>query len=418
MAINQQALSAAIAQVQNGFAQEMDGYRRNMDARIQAAEHVTTTQAVTIAELQKELRAAHVAHDEVVAHLRAGGGGGGGGGGGDVAMDADGDPRGGPREAHRLLRLTFEGKSNDDWLSFKQAFLNQAKFNNYTDMSAKRALLACMKSNAFLAVQHINLEDNDLTLDRLLEQYEAKFMPRAASNMAKTRFENAQQQKNEDIMTYHGRLLLLWQRAYPTVQHHADEILIRAFSQGLNNVAIKKHVYRENPATYDAALHAALNEQAVIDSVNPVVGGASGMPRVGPTRYGGSNNQSAGEPMEIGAMGGNPTANPRCHFCNLFGHFKKDCPKRVATAKSAGGAQGGAQGGANATTKFRKREPAGNRGPGKNKRLAALFQDLADSISEMHLGEEDAEQEAQEDDPGEYPDDEEPDEADSDEQDF
>jgi hypothetical protein len=253
------------------------------------------------------------------------GGGQGGGHGGGNAMEEDWDqdrpvppPAGGAPRNPRMPNLSFEGKDVDDWMSFRAAFINTCNFNQYSDQQAKYALLGCMRGSAFLTVANVNHEDVNFNIVDVLDDYEARFLPPAASDMARTRYETATQGVKESVLEWHGRLRMLHTRAYGNEGN--ENQLIRAFSHGLRSRKVKENLLRAQAQTYDHALNVAQTEQAVQDSMNYIPGS---VPNFATTIAGQKPRRKDGsEPMEIGAIG---DGRKQCHICHQFGHIAKDC---------------------------------------------------------------------------------------------
>jgi hypothetical protein len=226
----------------------------------------------------------------------------------------------------RLPQLTFENTESDDWLMFRQAFLNHLRYYRCDDEQGRRALLSCMRGLAFRAISALDHEGG-LDLQQLLAEYERKFLPPAASDTARMKFETAVQGAKEDILPFHGRLLTLYQRAWPDIPFQPRQ-LIRAFARALNRRGLRLAILRRDPATYEEALDLALREQAAqvaslaVPGTAPAPGGAG-----------------AEEPMEIGAL----TKDARCYNCDRPGHIARDCRARPrAGGSSTGGAPAGA----------------------------------------------------------------------------
>lgn len=244
--------------------------------------------------------------------------------------------------------LKFGGTEREDWLSFRRQFSFAVLLANYNDAQAKAGLFLCMTGPAQLTVQDEDHMDPGRDINQLLDIYEEKFMPPAASAMAMNKFEQAMQQPRESILQFHGRVRQLYARAYPN--NVGMEILpIRVFSQGLSRQLVKAAVLRKNPTTMAAALEAAQQEQSVIEQMNPqAADGRGGFVVV--QKQDGIN---AMDPNSIDAM----RAGDKCWNCGKTGHpardcratngqpqrggFKKNLSRNAAGARNAGGAAKG-----------------------------------------------------------------------------
>jgi hypothetical protein len=262
-----------------------------------------------------------------------GGGGGGGPNNGGNAGDAADRPPLNPKQP----LITFFGREEDDWSSFRVAYINAANFNRFSQTQFKQALLGCMRESAFLAVQNLNHQDDDETGIELLDRYEAKFLPPAASDLARSKFETATQMEKESIIGWHGRVLGLFSRAYGLAGNMGEALLIRAFARGIRNRRVREHCLRSQPQTFDAALAAAQTEQSVLDSSSFIPGAAPPNTTIAGQKVQRTGHRQGGaEPMEIGALS-SATATTQCHSCRSYGHFARDCPKRASTTATAGG---------------------------------------------------------------------------------
>ena len=324
--------------------------------RNDALHHQNQQQGVDLADYRRRMVQLERAFDDGGVPMN-----GGGGLQGRDPRGANGDAPGPPRNP-RMPGLAYEGREQDDWVSFRQAFVNAALFNAYSPQQAKWALKGCMKGAAFLSIQGLDHVDDNITVDNLMDSYEAKFVPPAASDLASTRFETAAQGPKEGILQWHGRLQMLFVRAYGGGGDALGvRILVRSFARGLRHKRVREHVLRTQPETYEGALNAAQTEQAVLDAGNYIPGAspefatniAGQQPRGGAHHHG-------GEPMEIGAIGNN--GKIQCHNCHLFGHIARECekPKKAnggATATVAGRARAPRPAGATGGFARRKGEP-------------------------------------------------------------
>jgi len=329
------------------------------------------------------------------------GGRGGGQGGGGHAMEVedwdndDGRPAAPAADAPRNPRmpnLSFEGKDNDDWMSFRAAFINACNFNRYTDQQAKFALLGCMRGSAFLTVANIDHQYFGNHYVDLLDEYELKFLPPAASDLARTRYETATQGAKESVLEWHGRLRMLHTRAYGNEGNESQ--LIRAFSHGLRSRKVKENLLRAQPRTYDDALNVAQTEQAVQDSMNFIPGS---VPSFATTIAGQKPRRKDGaEPMDIGAIGA--TGRRLCHTCHADDHLAKDC--KLMKKSDVVAAKGAANLG-NKTTYPNKKPGAkvpGTKNWDKKPKFGRHVNAVGDVVKEDEDGEEEDEDEEESDD--------------------
>lgn len=313
---------------------------------------------------------------------------------------------GGPAPAQRPNRIkvdTFGNESREDWLVYKHHFEQARQLNQYTQDEAKLALASAMRGRAAAAVMDLQVLDPNQTFGEFLESYENRFLPASASQLARTRFEQARQNKNEEILDFHARLRMLWHKAYPGALD--VEPLIRHFSFGLRRKEVREQVVRSNPATYGAALEAAQNESSVLASCRNEFGGnANGaeameigsinaMKKVGKALAAMDKRRTPGLASKVEAPKGGS-----CHFCDRPGHWRNNCPlldkaKRFLNGRPKGGA--GAKSSAGNWRK-RLRQPANPSGGNKRGRFVALLEELlpeteleemnADELNEIVAG--------------------------------
>ena len=223
----------------------------------------------------------------------------------------------------------FGNEDDESWTVWKNHFLNVSILNGFTDLEQRLALAGAMKGKAALATLDINVQDpvglEDPNIDNVLALYQARFLPAAASQLARVKFDVARQGTTESILNFHGRLRALYNEAYPDAADHV--LLIRKFITGLRRRELRMQAMRIGPNTYAEALEAAQNESSVQQLAKVHELGAA---------------PAGDEPMEIGAMQSghnNATSHnnatnynnaPRiqkgkCHFCQKTGHWKRDC---------------------------------------------------------------------------------------------
>ena len=193
-----------------------------------------------------------------------------------------------------------------DWVSYRLHFERVAQANGWNDQQARFALAASMTGMASMIVQDID-PDNiaNQPLERLLNTYQARFLPASASSKAQCDFETAQQEPREDVLTFHSRLRGLFIRAYPGEDTDTSTNLIRRFCRGVRGEDLQIWLFRQKPETYTKALDIAHADFAAKEMV----------------RYNRASHLKSAEPMDINAMG-NVT---KCWNCDKTGHVSREC---------------------------------------------------------------------------------------------
>lgn len=210
---------------------------------------------------------------------------------------------------------------DSDWLTFRSQFEDAVTLNQYNVDQAKLALRLAMSGQAAILVSDLAVAGY-ADLAAMLTAYEARFLPPAASSMAKLSFEHAKQQRKESELHWGARLRALYRRGYPNGAAN-DETVIRRYIRGLRDPKVREHVLRVNPDTYDGAVQASLNERSVVDNQRIIAGGLQVNPNHGAVAL------DEPEPMEIGAL-----SKLKCYSCNGYGHMAKDCRrKKTSNAK-------------------------------------------------------------------------------------
>ena len=193
-----------------------------------------------------------------------------------------------PRRPLAKYPKYFNEEAKDGgWLLWRSQFLEAAGINQDDDVLARRQAKLQMSMAAGTLVYDLQPEDFP-NLQAFLDALESRFIPEAEANLAKVSFEKAVQTTGETIQAFHGRLRMLYRRAYP--RSPGEEPLVRRFVVGLRDPKVQEQVIRKDPRTYFAALQAAQNELAVAKQVSHYQVGAPMSQDLGPA------------PMEIGSL--------------------------------------------------------------------------------------------------------------------
>ena len=137
----------------------------------------------------------------------------------------------------------FSSGDGPAFIAWKAIFAIDCRVNGWgqDQMRMKQELRGAMQPPASTAISDIDYE-TPISLNDMMEQYMGRFMPAAASRLAKTYFLTALQAEEESLLNWFGRIRELFQRAYPAVlDSNADENLIDRFILGMAQIG-RAHV--------------------------------------------------------------------------------------------------------------------------------------------------------------------------------
>ena len=216
-------------------------------------------------------------------------------------------PQGRPLNIVKVSPFFFDGK--EDWLCWRRHFNRVCEANEWNEATSMSVLSSSIRGRAATTTMDID-DAGILHLPDLLDAYEERFLPVAASQIAESRFEAAKQSTKESISDWHARLRAIWMRAYPN--EDPGRQMIRKFNLGILHTGIQHQAIRANAQTYQEALEAAQNELSVVMVTHL-------------NRTGEGKANLGLEPMDISSISA-IEAESDCHHCNLKGHYKRNCP--------------------------------------------------------------------------------------------
>lgn len=264
---------------------------------------------------------------------------------------------------------TFSSGDGPEWLVWRENYITMVGLNGWGDAAhldrSKNEALASIAGHAKRLVAGIQSAGANETLNQFLDRLQARYLPAAGARLAKTEFEGVSQLPGEQIISWHGRLRVLFVRAFPDQQANADnaEQLIRRFILGLSSTVIKTYVLDHNPQTYAAALDHANDKAATEAAVagQQVAGGKiSAMDPMDPDAslnfvYDGTSTPSTAQANQrlrkMGPAGAPsssaPSSAPLCWNCGKAGHYQRDCRQNpaVSAVRRGRGRGRGARGG-------------------------------------------------------------------------
>ena len=206
-----------------------------------------------------------------------------------------------------------------EFVSWRRNFRLAVQINGWAndDDRARREAAAAIEDPAARIVADIPTIAG--TAEEYLDLCEARFMPAAATDVARVALETAIQEADETIIQWHARLRALFQRAYPNVLPAAveqDHRLITQFILKCKSGHVRADAWKIRPQTFAAAYTAASNaaaSQMVLEA-----------------------NDNPGAPPKMGKLRpgmmaiSKPRAAPRkdqqrCWFCDEAGHLRLHC---------------------------------------------------------------------------------------------
>ena len=352
-----------------------------------------------------------------------------------------------PPNAHHQQRHKIEKYSSGDpaeWSIWRSNFVLAVTINEWDNQRARREAAAAMVGNAKMYVDSIAINDapvqgqNDAAdYTGLLNQYEAVFVPEAASDLSRMMVKDSLQREDETILQWHSRLRYRYKRAYPNLTQQQlanDRALIDHFIHNLRDDDCAVKTQDAGPQTYQQALEAATRHTAsnllrarrnalakgistrgsemsyslhamgqAAGSSAPPAGQPAATPAANPQQQIGYLGTNQGG---FGQNGGAGPSNTACNFCKQEGHFQRECRKldearrifegrgrnRSPTFATRGRYNGGRRRG-RGRTGFRGR--GGRGGRGASRRMSYVASDGADYQSHDGADEYQPEYEAQ-----------------------
>lgn len=270
-------------------------------------------------------------------------------------------------------RIPLKTVDPQQWRIWRRNFEQIAAIKHWQDERQRREIASSMEGDAALAVMDIPVDVQNATGQDLLIQYEERFVPAAAGQLARSEFKAAKQKPGETILAWHTRLRELFLRATPNGNANNDQALIDTFTQNLVDPAIMMYVLDANPATYAAALQAAQNKQATLLVMGKQV--------------------TSGALNQLGADGIHALHRDgkTCWFCNQPGHQRHECTLREKLMRKL--QEEGWQKPSGTTQKGRGRGRGGHRGRGQGQRGGGRGGKRINEIDMLESSQEEEEEE-------------------------
>ena len=193
-------------------------------------------------------------------------------------------------------------------------------------------------------------------MEQFHQHLETIFEPAAEQEMARQRFRDVKQRRDEDISTYISRKLALYNRAYPVAERSVQIYREHAINGMFANV-VKRDMMRANSQTYNAIRDDAIRIVAMHRNCYKFgygeatdLGGLAATTKVAQQNIEGEamdidsleEVQSFGEQKRFKSAGGQGKSSNetrKCYNCNKLGHLSAKCtaprrPRPNATKKT------------------------------------------------------------------------------------
>ncbi len=153
-----------------------------------------------------------------------------------------------------------------DWAIWRRNCVTRITVNAWNHQRARREIATAMKGAAAAWIQDIDIADTIDPLpvgtpaskvadaadyNLLLDAYEARFLPPAASDVLRVQFQKAMQREGETVLAWHSRLCHLFTRAYPHLNAAAVQAspdLKDRFILGLSDAKVWENTWNRRPA--------------------------------------------------------------------------------------------------------------------------------------------------------------------------
>ena len=164
----------------------------------------------------------------------------------------------------------FDGKQ--DWRSYYAQFQMVAEYNQWSAEEQVIQLVRSLSGPARTVLADMSQEQL-WHLPTLVAALERRYQPREKTLAHKAIFNTRRQKPKEDISTFGESLRLLAVQAFPGSSASEREArIIDRFLEGLQDTALRKHLYLQHLDTFEMVLSAAIEWEALDEAIQ--LGGA------------------------------------------------------------------------------------------------------------------------------------------------
>jgi hypothetical protein len=252
----------------------------------------------------------------------------------------------------------------DAWRSFKTVFNQVAQSNGWmaivgernaavisaeADKRGRLALSTCFQGSTATHLARYN-PGKYSSLDLMLQAIETHLIPASATSHAQQLYDDSAQKEGEDLLKWHGRLLLIYSRAFPNTDAEQCSRIKRKYVTGLRSSALLGALLASESFstwTYTTVLANSQQKGSALDCQDMKSSAIQGSHLLGTVIAMTINTEPTDRVAALETQFKSFAINQNCWNCFQPGHMKYQCPqpKREFSAPAGRGRGGSGKGG-------------------------------------------------------------------------
>lgn len=247
----------------------------------------------------------------------------------------------------------FTGDGSQTWSDWQDHFDSVAEVNGWSAADKKKWVRARLTGRAATAMRRLS-EGDRASFDTICAAMKKRFEPECRKGVYMAEFQSKRKRRGEDWASFGEDLKTLVEKAYPSLQGEAQELLaLNHFLNQMGDPQLSFAVRQRAPATVDAAVAAVLELETYLQSpkvpVAPLTRESEERDERNGTAAGVTRRPSKDDPMqkiierldkieaqmnpqrEEGQRGNRQRRGPAkitCWNCKEEGHVSRNCPKK------------------------------------------------------------------------------------------
>ena len=169
------------------------------------------------------------------------------------------------------LPEVFTGEGSQSWSDWVDHFESVAEVNSWDAAAKKKWIRARLTGRAATAMRRLSEADRE-SFDKIKAALKKRFEPECRKEVYMAEFQVRRKKRTEDWASFAEDLKTLVEKAYPTLQAEAQELLVlNHFLGQLEDPQLAFGVRQRTPATVDAAVAATLELETYLRPKVPTV---------------------------------------------------------------------------------------------------------------------------------------------------